>query len=169
LLAYIKAFAVLQWWLVEAHDVDMTRKLSPYINLYPEAYLKAVLSRSEAAMDAVFDDYLKHNPSRNRALDLLPLLAEIDSERVRSVVDDPKIKARPAFHYRLPNCHIERADWSLIPAWDRWCLVERLAHQPSDLDELGAAFHDLDRPLFGVSRKAWQKFVDRWLKDRGLV
>lgn len=169
LSSYIKAFALLQWWLVEAHDVDPTRKLSPYIELYPKAYLKAVLSQSGASMDLIFKDYLKHNASRNRALDLLPLLAEIDPDRVRSAVDDPKIRARPAFHYRLPNCHIERADWSLTPAWNRWCLVERLAHQPGDLDDLGATFHDMDRPVFGVSRNAWQKFIDQWLKDRGLV
>jgi hypothetical protein len=43
----------------------------------------------------------------------LPLLAEIDSDRVRRFVNDPRIKARPAFHYRLANCHIERADWSV--------------------------------------------------------
>lgn len=169
LLSYIKAFAILQWWLVEAHDVDPTRKLSPYIDLYPEAYVKQVLSQSEAAMDAIFDEYLKHNASRNRALDLLPLLAEIDFNRVRSVVDDSKIKARPAFHYRLPNCHIERADWSLTLAWNRWCLVEQLAHQPNDLDELSAAFHDLQRPVLGVNRKTWLNYLDRWLKDRELV
>ena len=169
LFSYIQAFALLQWWLLEAHEVDPTRKLSPYIDLYPEAYLKQVLSQPQATMDAIFDEYLKHNASRNRALDLLPLLAEIDSERVRSVVDDPKIKARPAFHYRLPNCHIERVDWSLTPAWNRWCLVEQLAHKPDDLDELSAAFHNMQRPILGVNRNAWLQYMDQWLKDRELV
>lgn len=111
--SYLRAFAVLHWWLVDVHEVDPTRKVSPYVDLYPEAYLKQVLSQSDSTMDRIFAEYLEHNASRNRALDLLPLLAEVDEKRVRGAVDDPKIKARPAFHYRLPNCNIERAGWSL--------------------------------------------------------
>jgi hypothetical protein len=94
--SYLRAFALLQWWLVDAHEVNPTRKVSPYIDLYPQAYLRQVLSRSAATMDEVFGDYLEHNASRNRALDLLPMLAEIDGDRVREAVDDPKIEARPA-------------------------------------------------------------------------
>jgi hypothetical protein len=49
--SYLRAFALLQWWLVEAHEVDLSRKLSPYVDLYPEAYLKQLLSQSEPTMD----------------------------------------------------------------------------------------------------------------------
>ena len=45
LSGYLKAFALLQWWLVEVHDVDTTRKVSPYIDLYSETYLRQVLSQ----------------------------------------------------------------------------------------------------------------------------
>lgn len=166
---YLKAFAVLQWWLTDAHEVDATRKISPYIDLYPEAYLKQVLSRSEPTMDEIFADYLAHNASRNRALDLLPLLAEIDEARVREAVDDAKIKARPTFHYRLPNCHIERADWSLAEPWNTWVVVEELADRPKELMELGAAFLDAQRPILGANREKWVEFMDQWLKDRALA
>jgi hypothetical protein len=169
LLAYLRAFAVLQWWLVDAHAVDATRKVSPYIDLYPESYLKRVLSSSAAAMDEICADYLAHNASRNRALDLLPMLAEIDEKRVRDTVDDPRIKARPAFHYRLPNCEIERPDWSLAESWNTWCVVERLADRKDYIDELASEFRAADRPILGVSRSHWTEFVDRWLKDRALV
>ena len=169
LFSYLRAFAILQWWLVDAHEVNPTRKVSPYIDLYPQAYLRQVFSRSEATMDDVFDDYLEHNASRNRALDLLPMLAEIDSDRVREAVDDPKIKARPTFHYRLPNCHIERPDWSLAGAWNTWCVVERLADREDDLIALADEFLAADRPILGVARNDWVEHVDRWLKDRALV
>ncbi len=167
--AYLRAFALLQWWLVDAHAVDATRKVSPYIDLYPESYLKRVLSASRSTMDEIFVAYLEHNPSRNRALDLLPMLAEIDEKRVRGAVDDPRIKPRPTFHYRLPNCHIERRDWSLAESWNTWCVVERLADREDYLDELAAEFRAADRPILGVSRGDWTEFVDRWLKDRELV
>jgi len=169
LFSYLRAFVVLQWWLVEAHEVDATRKVSPYIDLYPEAYMKRVLSLSKPGWDEIFADYLEHNASRNRALDLLPLLAEVDEGRVRRAVDDPKIKARPAFHYRLPNCNIEQADWSLADSWNTWWVVEELAHRPDDLTDLSAAFLDADRPIFGVSRDGWVEFVDQWLNDHALA
>jgi hypothetical protein len=169
LFSYLRAFAALQWWLAAAHEVDPTRKLSPYVDLYPEAYLKRVLSRSGSTMDEIFGDYLEHNPSRNRALDLLPMLAQIDEQRVRRAVDDPRIKSRPAFHYRLPNCHIEHSDWSLAGFWNAWCVVERLAVRCDDLDSRAAEFLAADRPLLGVSRKDWVRFIDQWLKDRALA
>lgn len=165
LFAYLRAFAILQWWLVDEHDVDPTRRLTPYIDLYPEAYLLRVLSRTEASMDQIFDDYFEFNATRNRALDLLPLLAEVDEKRVQQAVDDPRVKARPAFHYRLPDCHIEKSDWSLGQTWRTWLAVENLAGQAGALDQLAAAFCDAQRPLIGVNRKDWVQQVDRWLRD----
>ncbi len=167
--AYLRAFALLQWWLVDAHEVDITRKISPYIDLYPEAYLESLARRSEHDLERIFDDYLEHNATRNRALDLLPMLAHIDAARVQAAVNDPKVKPRPAFHYRLPNCHIEQPDWSLARAWNLWCVVERLAGREGDVDELGAAFLERSRPVLGVVRADWVAHVDTWLKERELA
>jgi len=169
LFSYLRAFALLQWWLVDEHEVDATRKVSPYVDLYPEAYLIQVLSKSESSIDEIFSDYLEYNASRNRALDLLPMLAEIDAGRVRAVVDDPKIKARPTFHYRLPNCQIERSDWSLSGPWNTWCVVEQLAARKNDMNSLSEKFLAACRPILGVGRSDWVRFIDQWLKDRALV
>jgi hypothetical protein len=169
LSGYLKAFALLQWWLVEVHDVDTTRKVSPYIDLYSETYLRQVLSQKVASMDEILSAYLEFNATRNRALDLLPLLAEIDEDRVRRAVDDPKIKPRPTFHYRLPNCHIEKAGWTLANSWNTWCVVETLASREEDLSKLGAEFLNAARPILGVGRQDWIEFIDQWLKDRELV
>jgi hypothetical protein len=167
--AYLQAFSLLQWWLVEAHDVDIARRASPYVDLYPEAYIRLLCTQREPDMDGIFDAYLEHNPSRNRALDMLPLLAHIDEGRVRRAVDDEKVRARPAAHYRLPDCLIDRADWSLSEAWNLWCVVERLAGREGDLRELAAAFLEAERPILGVSRGDWVEHVDRWLTDRALA
>lgn len=169
LFTYLKAFALLQWWLVDAHEVDVTRKMSPYIDPYPEAYLKQLLSRRQPSIEQIFADYLEYNASRNRALDLLPLLAHIDNAAVRRVINDPKIQARPTFHYRLPNCHIEREDWSLTDSWNTWWIVEQLAYRSNDLDGLSEAFLQAERPIIGVNREDWVEFIDRWLKDHELA
>ena len=169
LFSYLRAFAILQWWLVDKHDVDVARKVSPYVDLYPEAYLKRVLSKTESSIDEIFNDYLEYNATRNRALDLLPMLAEIDADRVMAAVPDPKIKARPTFHYRLPNCHIEHDDWSLAGSWNTWCVIEQLAARKDDLDSLSENFLAADRPILGVSRSDWVRFIDKWLKDHALV
>ena len=169
LFSYLRAFAILQWWLVDAHEIDFARKVSPYIDLYPEAYLKKVLSKRKSTMDEIFSDYLEFNASRNHALDMLPMLAEIDNERVLNTVQDSKIKARPTFHYRLPNCHIERPDWSLAGDWNVWCVLEQLADRPDELDALADEFLAADRPILGVGRNQWVGFIDQWLKDHALA
>ncbi|MEM6354465.1 MAG: amidoligase family protein, partial [Pseudomonadota bacterium] len=67
------------------------------------------------------------NPTRNRPLDLLPILADLDADRVRAALPSEKIKPRPAYHYRLPDCRIDDAAWSPRDEWLRWLAVERLA------------------------------------------
>lgn len=169
LQSYLRAFCLLQWWLVDKHEVDLARRLSPYIDLYPETYVRQVLQRERPDMGQIIADYLLYNPSRNRAMDLLPLLSEIDSQAVRSVVDDERVKARPAFHYRLPNCLIDRADWTLASAWNVWFHVEWLANRPELIEELAHTFLHSERWLLGVDRAAWVQYVDQWLKDHASV
>ncbi|MDX1492143.1 MAG: amidoligase family protein [Pseudohongiellaceae bacterium] len=169
LSAYIRAFCLLQWWLVDERGVNLARRLSPYIDLYPENYIKQVLSYSDASMEQIFSDYLQFNPTRNRALDLLPLLASIDETKVRSVVDDPRIKPRPAFHYRLPDCKIEQDNWSLSDAWDTWLVVETLASNEDDLITLGKEFLSSDRPILDVSRSQWVERIKQWIDEQELA
>lgn len=164
---YLKAFALLQWWLVRAHQVDVSRKVTPFVDLYPEAYLKAVLEASQPDMDQIISAYLEHNATRNRALDMLPMLAEIDEKRVRAAVDDDNIKARPTFHYRLPNCMIETPGWSLASSWNLWWVVEQLAENPKHLASLGKELLDSSRLLLGVNRKKWVERMQQWLSDQG--
>ena len=162
---YLRAYCLLQWWLVDAHDVDLARRLSPYIDLYPQAYIRETLQMESPDMAQIIEVYLRHNPSRNRALDLLPMLAQIDVNAVRAVVDDDRVKPRPAFHYRLPNCQIDQPTWSMSKAWNTWCLVEWLAQRPDDLNILGQQFLDAQRWVMGVERGTWVEYMDQWLCD----
>jgi hypothetical protein len=166
---HIKAFTLLQWWLVKTHAVNISRRITPYIDLFPETYVRKLMQVQHPDIDNIFDDYFEHNATRNRALDLLPLLAYIDEARVRRVVDDDRIKARPTFHYRLPNCAIDEADWSLSKSWNIWCLVEELANREDLLTTLGSDFIEASRPLLGVDQKLWIEKIDKCVKDHGLA
>jgi hypothetical protein len=166
---YLRAYALLQWWLVDAHAVDVARRVSPYVDLYPEAYVRLLCAAEPGSLSQLMDEYLAHNATRNRALDMLPLFSELDPQRVQQAVDDQRIKARPAFHYRLPNCHIDRADWSLAQSWSVWWVIDELAQQPAAMDALAEDFLDAHRSVIGVSRAQWTEHLGRWLHDREWV
>jgi hypothetical protein len=101
---------------------------------YPQAYIRRVLAPDYwPDLPNLTADYLAANPTRKRALDLLPLLAHLDEKHVRSVLPHEKIGPRPVFHYRLPQAHPSDPGWSIMPDWDRWLAVERLAAVPERL------------------------------------
>jgi len=164
---YLQAYGLLQWWLFDAHQVNTTRKVSPYIDKYPESYLRLLLAQESVTMPLLINDYLEHNASRNRALDMLPLFAHIDPERVYEVVGDDKIKSRPTFHYRLPNCHIEQPDWNLTVPWKGWWVIEKLANDERALEYWRSQFLEQSRPLIGVAETDWKRRINEWLIDRG--
>ena len=93
---------------------------------------------------SLIDDYLAFNPTRNRDLDMLPLLLHFD-ETVRATLPSEKINGRPAFHYRLPDARVSDPGWSVAPDWNRWVAVERLAGDRERLDGVGLAFPGLRR------------------------
>ncbi|MFN2257937.1 MAG: amidoligase family protein [Desulfuromonadaceae bacterium] len=167
--AYVEAFALLQWWLVDEHKVDLARRVSPYVDLYPEAYLRELFSTQYTSIEQFIHAYLKHNASRNRALDMLPLLAHLNQDLVNAAVTDAKIKSRPAFHYRLPNCQIDKDSWSLAQSWNTWWVVEELANQPAELEHLKRRFTSMNRPIFGVSRSDWTSLIHTWAQSKNLI
>jgi len=136
-LAYTRAFACLYEWLVRESRIDLTRRLTRYAAPFPTEYVRRIIQPTYAPdLAALIDDYLEANPTRNRALDLLPLFTELDEARVRAAVTDPRVKARPALHYRLPNSEIDDPHWGVHLAWDDWLEVERLAADPRRLEEV---------------------------------
>jgi hypothetical protein len=95
---------------------------------------------------------------------ITPYIDAFPVNYVRKVVD-PRIKARPTLHYRLPNCQIDEPGWGIHHAWSDWLQVEHLAADQPGLDELCkrcGAF--LDQPV-GRLVNDWTEHVKPWLKD----
>ncbi|MEX0899735.1 MAG: amidoligase family protein [Gammaproteobacteria bacterium] len=165
LLNYLKAYLCLQDWLFERAHVNLARRATPYVDALPLTYARKVVDLAyRPDLATVIDDYLAANPTRNRALDLMPLFAHLDEPRVRRTTDDPLIKARPTFHYRLPNSEIHRPNWRFSDAWNDWLEVERLAADDARLAACCsryAAF--LDRPLDRWLRNWPSEIAERWL------
>lgn len=164
IVSYLRAFVCLFDWIVWDGKVDLSRRVTPYINPFPRDYQALVLAPDyRPGFDTLIADYLEHNATRNRALDMLPLLASVDEDTIHAAVDDDRVKARPAFHYRLANSCVDETDWSIADPWNRWLKVEQLA---ADGDALAALAQemlaDIDRVLHPVD-KQWRQRVQRWV------
>ncbi len=164
--SYLKAFLCLYDWLVARSAPDFTRRLTRFSAPFPGKYVRKVIDPDYwPDQDALIDDYLADNPTRNRALDMLPLFLHLDKERVRETVDDPRVKARPTLHYRLPNCEIDRANWGIHLAWNDWLEVEALALDASRLNEVCKAYASWLDNLVGRLFDNWAEEVESWLAD----
>lgn len=138
LLAVLRAFFLMFDEICERERIDFSRKLTPFVQPFPEDYVAHVLNPDYAPdMTSLIDDYLAYTPTRNRPLDLLPLFAWLDRDRVMDApVERELIKPRPTWHYRLPNCLIDDPGWSLAGPWREWVRIEALA---ADSDALARA------------------------------
>lgn len=167
LAAVLKAFLCLYEWVYARADINVARLATRYVNPFPAAYVRKVIDPAyRPDLPALIDDYLAHNPTRNRALDLLPLFAHLDADRVRAIVDDPLIKPRPTFHYRLPDCEIHLPGWGLHAAWNDWVTVERLAADTERLDACGAAYHAFLASLLKRWFGDWPRELESTWLDR---
>ncbi|SCY98329.1 amidoligase family protein [Microvirga guangxiensis] len=138
--AYLKAFLLLSDHFRGAIARGRRRLALILPPDYPHDYKRLVLHPDyRPSVADLTRDYLAANPTRRRALDLLPLLAHFDRERVRSLLPHEKIGPRPVFHYRLPLAYPGDPAWSILPDWSRWLDVERLA---SDTERLAAMARD---------------------------
>lgn len=159
LLSIIRAFLLSYDELIEAERVDLSRRISPYVQPFPEEYVAHVLQADYAPdQDELIDDYLRLTPTRNRPLDLLPLFAHLDENRIMNApVEAHLVKPRPAFHYRLPNCLIDDPDWSLATVWNRWIEVERLADDSERLESRRVRRLSSSSVLRRWLSRAWRK------------
>jgi hypothetical protein len=164
ILAYLKAFLCLYDWLKDRSAPDLTRRLTRFMAPFPGGYIRKVVDPAYWPERArLIDDYLIDNPTRNRALDMLPLFLHLDEKRVRNSVDDARVKPRPTLHYRLPNSEIDREDWGIHLAWGDWLEVEALAADRNRLDDLCAAYAQwLDQPLEHMLGD-WTGEIESWL------
>ncbi|MGM0421763.1 MAG: amidoligase family protein [Pseudomonadota bacterium] len=165
----IRAFILLYDWLMTRLDMDVTRKITGFAGPYSEEYARFVLTASyDPDMNHLIEDYIHFNPSRNYALDLLPLFSHIDEDLVASLIEDSLIKKRPTYHFRMPNCSIDDPDWHVNTALDCWFTVEDLARHKTLLQELSVAYTIRHKELFSRIDPHWVAFVQDRLNKAGI-
>ncbi|MEQ8666667.1 MAG: amidoligase family protein [Rhodospirillales bacterium] len=154
-LRHLQAYLILEDRLRDDIGVDPMRRVLPHIDPFPDGYALQLMDPDYAPGVAdLITDYVKANPTRSRGFDMMPLFRHLDEDTLLSHVDDASlIKARPTFHYRLPNTELQDPDWSFVTDWNRWVGVEHLA---MDDDKLAAAMAEY---------RAWLRkpTVDRWI------
>lgn len=150
---HLQSFLLLYDFLLEKHEIDWARRVTNYIDPFPDSYLKLILDKNyNPDMPKLIEDYHSHNPTRNRALDMLPLFSHINEKLVRKLYgDEEKINKRPTFHYRLPNSDIGKSDWSVTKEYNIWLNVENIANDENKLNEL---------------IEKWQEREDSWFSDK---
>ncbi|MFT7405998.1 amidoligase family protein [Zhongshania sp.] len=161
---YLRAFLCLYDWLKMRCDVDFSRRLTSYVDPFGKDYVKLLLREDyQPDIGQLIDDYLEYNPTRNRALDMLPLFSHIDDKRLRRKVQDDRVKPRPTLHYRLPNSLIDDLQWGLIHPYRDWLQVDNLAMDKRRLDAVCHAYRQyLDKPTANLFTN-WANSVSGWL------
>jgi hypothetical protein len=165
LLAYMRAFAGLYPWLRERQQLDFSRKLTTYISPWPRPYLELLSDPAyHPPLEQLIIDHLEYNPTRNRALDLLPLWGHLRPDILWQCVDDQRIKARPTLHYRLPDCDLDNPEWSFAHVWNDWVAVEALAADEARLKEFMTAFRRSLAPGRDNGRRDWVEECEQWVR-----
>ncbi|MEX0722824.1 MAG: amidoligase family protein [Gracilimonas sp.] len=166
LTRHLKAYVMLDAWIRKDADINIARKLTPYINEYEMDYIRHILREEyKPDLETLIKDYFKFKNSRNRPLDMLPVFMFMEKELTTKLLKEELTSARPTFHYRLPNCSIEDLDWSLADEWNRWVLVEELAADEKSLNQYSRAFLNMDEKSVFSMKKKWIKLMDRWVKS----
>lgn len=140
LLSVLRSFCLRYKSLKKEIAVDIKRSVAPYIASFPKGYTEWINREDYTpTMEVLIKDYFKWNPTRNRALDMAPLFGHINWELLEKVegLELHLVKPRPAFHYRLPNCHLHSPDWSVEQEVNRWLELEDFAKTLSKNKKLG--------------------------------
>lgn len=141
LLAVLRAYVLMAPRLRRDSGLATIRRVQSYIDPFTVDYARHVLNPDYSpGLGRLIDDHIRFNPTRNMELDMLPLFAHLDAARVRRWLPEEKISARPAFHWRLPDCRIDEPGWRPLDDWARWVAVERLAADARELHVLARTF-----------------------------
>jgi hypothetical protein len=165
ILRYIRAFLLLYPAIHDRAELAIRRRLSSYIDPFPEGYVSLVLSPDYVPdIDTLLIDYHIYNPDRNRPLDVYPVFAYIDKKKTDALPDIGNVKPRPTLHYRLPNCEIDSPEWSLAIDWNEWVAIEELAALPEEtLLEMCAEYLRMEHETTFGFRSKWIKRTEHLL------
>ena len=137
------AYAFVEPWLRRQLEVDLARRATPFVDPYPPGYMR-MLARAFADgngpdLGRFISLYADWNPTRNRGLDMWPLLGHLDRDAAEAALGGPVKSPRPAFHYRLPDSDIENPHWTPRGDLARWERIEALAENPEAFEAVRAA------------------------------
>lgn len=159
------SFALLEPYLRQTTGIDVSRRVLPFVQPYPDALVDDLSGSEPADLSEFIETYLKHAPSRNHGLDLLPVMAHLAPDQVMDrITDGTATKPRPAFHFRMPDCRIDEVDWSIAVPWSAWIATERLAATRALFDRLCAARQNWSR-AGTLQRRRWDHEVADFLSD----
>ncbi len=164
LLAHLRAFLLLHGWLIEQGQIDLTRRILPWIYPFPPGYVRLVLDVDyRPNLEQLAVDYLAYNSTRNRPLDLLPLLTWLGAIEPQSDALPKGVSPRPTWHFRMPNSSVDESDWRVSASWNRWVTVERLAHDRERLADMCRRCLDLTDGRADAGDTRWLACIDKWL------
>ena len=165
LVRYIKAFILIEPWIRRSAKIDWSRRLTPYIEEYSKAFKSKVLNDSyNPDLKLLITDYIESGNTRNQSLDLLPLFGFLEQETTSKLIKDGLTSERPTFHYRLPNCEIENAEWSLAVEWNRWIWVERMAEHEL-LNQYSKQYKKMMLKPIIKEEGSWIELIARWMEN----
>jgi hypothetical protein len=157
---YLQAFMLVYPWLLSKLDIDISRRLSPFVDPFPEKYVHKVLDPDYTPdQDQFIEDYLDDNPTRNRPLDMMPIFGMLNNELIQEVMEGEKNRPRPTFHYRLPNSHIDDQNWRFEDELQYWIVVERLAEDQEILQKLSRLYLVRDQDTLLSFHKEWAQTI----------
>lgn len=166
ILNHLRAYVLLDPWIRKDARIDVSRRITPFINPYKEEYILHILDEKyRPDLETLIKDYFAFDNSRNRALDLLPHFMHLNEELTGSLLKDTITSARPTWHYRLPNCSIEDEKWSLAQEWNRWVLVEKLACDEKELHRYMRAHKKVKKETMIGFEKKWIELMNRWVEE----
>ncbi|NIS37837.1 amidoligase, partial [Candidatus Saccharibacteria bacterium] len=160
---YLRAYLLLHHWIVKESDIDFTRRIAPFIDEFPEDYMRLILDSSyNPSRDELITDYHEHNPTRNRPLDMLPIFTHVNRQLIGDFSDE-LVKPRPTFHYRLPNCLIDDPNWTVAREWDYWVAVEKLANEPDKIAQMSKQYFEITNSFSFSVKDKWYNEVIKWM------
>lgn len=166
LLNHLRAFVMLEPWIRKDADINISRRVTPYINEFKEDYIRHILNPDyQPDLQTLIRDYFEFKNSRNRPLDMLPVFMHLDGDFTQNLLEETLTSARPTYHYRLPNCSIENRDWSLDDEWNRWVLVEILAADITSLNQYSRAWLKMKKETLMRFEAKWIKLIRRWVNN----
>ena len=141
ILKYLRSFIIVYPWLLEKLNIDISRRISPFVDPFPDEYAARILDPGyEPDQEGFVEDYIDYNPTRNRPVDMMPILGMLNPGLIEPVMEGEKNLPRPTFHYRLPNSRIDDPEWSFITEWNYWLVVEKLAANDEMLRKLARLY-----------------------------